>query len=183
MSLPPPQLPAASARVRDIVAVARTLLAEHGWEAVSMRAIAEQLGIRAPSLYKHITSKEELRVALIEQALVEMGTALHDAGAAGPSPEGVTAVLAAYRANATAHPELYRLATTGVFPGERITPGLEDWSGHPFWAVTGEPHRAQALWACAHGLAVLEIGGRVTAGSLEHFGETWAAAARAFGRP
>jgi AcrR family transcriptional regulator len=45
-------------RAREIVAAARAILEEGGPEALSMRAIAERLGIRAPSLYKHVPDRE-----------------------------------------------------------------------------------------------------------------------------
>ena len=41
-----------------------------------MRALAERLGMRAPSLYKHVADKEELEALLIAEALREMGAAL-----------------------------------------------------------------------------------------------------------
>lgn len=175
---PPPLQADASPRVREIVACARELLDEAGWEAVSMRALGDRLGVKAPSLYKHVAGKEDLRVALIEQGLLEMGTDLH---AAAADPGTVEGVLAAYRAKATASPALYRLATTGAFPRERLTEGLEEWAGTPFWLVTGDPHRAQALWACAHGLALLELDGRVLPQTAHLIGDTWRAAAQAFG--
>lgn len=52
-------------RKEQIVDVARQLLEAGGPEAVTMQAIPDELGIRAPSLYKHITNKHELEVALI----------------------------------------------------------------------------------------------------------------------
>ncbi len=41
-------------RAQEIVAEARELLEEEGAEALTMRRLAERLGIRAPSLYKHL---------------------------------------------------------------------------------------------------------------------------------
>lgn len=173
----PPATSTSSPRVRQIVAASRELLDEVGWQAVSMRAVADRLGIKAPSLYKHVAGKDALRVALIEQGFLELGAAIH---AAAESPGTVEAVLAAYRAAATRSPELYRMATASDFPRDHLTPGLEAWAGHPFWVVTGEPHRAQALWACAHGLAILEIDRRVLPETHDLLDATWAAAAAAF---
>ena len=59
-----------------------------------------------------------------------------------------------------------------------LTPGLEDWAGEPFYRVTGDPYRAQALWAFAHGALILEIDARFTPGS--DLDQTWAAGAKAF---
>ena len=41
----------------QIIDVARDLLERHGPDGVTMRAIADRLEIRAPSLYKHIADK------------------------------------------------------------------------------------------------------------------------------
>jgi hypothetical protein len=85
----------------------------------------------------------------------------------------------AYRRYALAHPNLYRLATAGPLPRAELPEGLEDWAGEPFFLVTGDPSRSQALWAFAHGMVVLELDGRFPAGSdLDH---TWAEGAAAFG--
>jgi AcrR family transcriptional regulator len=45
--------------------VARDLLESEGSEGLTMRRLADQLGIRAPSLYKHFPHKEALEVAII----------------------------------------------------------------------------------------------------------------------
>lgn len=48
----------------DIRRVARTLLVHQGPEAVTLRAIARELGITAPALYRYYASREELVAAL-----------------------------------------------------------------------------------------------------------------------
>ena len=53
-----------STRAREIVAVARDVLEREGPEALTMRRIAEVLGIQAPSLYKHVPGKDALEVAI-----------------------------------------------------------------------------------------------------------------------
>lgn len=143
-----------------------------------MRRLAEDVGIRAPSLYKHFPDKRSLEAALVDDAFTEMGAALHAAvsrpGRSGP----VAAILRAYRMRALASPNLYRLATGPGLPRDLLTPGLEAWSGEPFFLATGDPHRAQALWAFAHGMTILEIEGRFPDGS--DLDRTWRAAATAF---
>ncbi|MGK2949142.1 MAG: TetR/AcrR family transcriptional regulator [Acidimicrobiales bacterium] len=161
---------------------ATTLLDAEGPEALTMRRLADDLGIQAPSLYKHVRDKAVVEAAVVEDALLEMGDALHASlrrpGRAGP----VGAVLAAYRAQAQEHPHRYRLATTGELRRHLLAPDVEDWAGHPFYvAADHDPQRAQALWSCAHGMSILEIDGRYPEGS--DLDATWRAAARAFGPP
>lgn len=49
-----------SARLRSISATALGLFAERGYRATTMADIAAQIGIRAPSLYKHVESKQSI---------------------------------------------------------------------------------------------------------------------------
>lgn len=163
----------------QIVDAARMLLERDGWAALSMRALAHQLGIKAPSLYKHFDSKDALRVALAGIALAESGARLHAVMDGGG---GVPELLTAYRQQAHAHPHLYRLATTGPLPRADLPDGLEDWSGAPFFLATGgDPHLAQALWSLAHGMTILELDQRYPSGSAPD--ESWHAAATLFTTP
>src|SRR5262245_6526917 len=47
-------------RLDDIVDAALTLFAEQGYLGTSMKDIAAALGLRAPSLYNHVDSKQDL---------------------------------------------------------------------------------------------------------------------------
>jgi AcrR family transcriptional regulator len=160
------------------VATARQIVEAEGAEALTMRRLADDLGIKAPSLYKHVPDKAALEARLIEDALAEIGAALH-AALARPGRRGaVAALLSAYRSEGLAHPHLYRLATAGPLDRAALPAGLEDWAGEPFLLVTGDEHRAQALWAFAHGLVSLEIDGRCPDPS--QLDRTWRAGAAAF---
>ncbi|MGF7234971.1 MAG: TetR/AcrR family transcriptional regulator [Frankia sp.] len=175
---PRPLPRARSSRATEIIAAAREVLATEGPAALTMRRLGEVLGIRAASLYKHLPSKGAVESALLEQALAELGERMHEAIDAAASGASVEALLAVYRRQALAEPNLYRLATSGALDRGALTPGLEEWAGEPFYRATGEPYRAQALWAAAHGAAILEIDGRFLVGS--DLDRMWQALARAF---
>ncbi|GAT70166.1 tetR family transcriptional regulator [Planomonospora sphaerica] len=64
-------------RAAQIVSAARELLEEEGRDALTMRALADRLGIRAPSLYKHFPDKAAVEAALIERGLMEIGAILY----------------------------------------------------------------------------------------------------------
>jgi AcrR family transcriptional regulator len=152
-------------RVAEAVATAREILEREGPDGLTMRRLADAMGIRAPSLYKHIESKEELEVLLMAEAFREMGAALHRAVAGtrkGGSRRKTLAELGhAYRRWALAHPHLYRLVTGGPLPRTQLPDGLEAWAAEPVViAVGGDPDRARSAWAFAHGMTILEIDGR-----------------------
>jgi AcrR family transcriptional regulator len=160
-------------RVAEACRVAGDILEHEGWGAVTMRRVADQMGMRAPSLYKHIRDKDELRSALIAGGIEDLGRAL---AAAGPDLE---ALAAAYRRWALARPHLYELATSGRLDRSRLPEGLEDRAAEPLWTAAGEDEdRARAIWAAAHGLAVLEISGRFPDGA--DIDAAWAAMVAAF---
>jgi AcrR family transcriptional regulator len=173
-------------RADEVVAAARVVLERDGADGLTMQAVASELGVKAPSLYKHVAGKGAIELELVALALAEIGQALHDAladpgpdAAGSGTPDRVATLMAAYRRHALAHPNLYRLATAGPRRRHLLPPGLEDWAGEPFLTVTGEPHRAQALWAYAHGMVILELDGRFPADS--ELDVTWWAGASAFG--
>ncbi|MCQ4207228.1 helix-turn-helix domain-containing protein, partial [Streptomyces longispororuber] len=66
-------------RATEIAAEARTLLEESGPDALTMRALADRLGIKAPSLYKHFPDKHAVEVELIAQMLTESAEACEEA--------------------------------------------------------------------------------------------------------
>ena len=68
-----------SAREAAIAAAARELVETKGVDGLTMRAVAEQLGIRAPSLYKHVQGKADLELAVMVSALEELAAALEAA--------------------------------------------------------------------------------------------------------
>lgn len=178
---PRPSPPQRSARAAEIIAAAGGLLASHGADALTMRRLGEVLGIRAASLYKHLPNKTAVEDALIEDALIRLGERMHAAVDDAPPGEAVRALLCVYRSEALADPNRYRLATGGTLARGALAPGVEDWAGEPFYRATGEPYVAQALWAAAHGTAILEIDHRFLDGS--DLDRTWEALAAAFSRP
>jgi AcrR family transcriptional regulator len=164
-------------RARQIIDTARTLLEAEGSDGLTMRRLANELGIRAPSLYKHVDGRPGLELALVETGLDETGLALH-AAVAGSDGDPVGDLLGAYRAMGRANPELYRLITASSFPRAGLLPGLEAWAGEPFFLAAGEPYLAQALWSFAHGTLILELDGRFLDGS--DLDRTWRAGTEAF---
>jgi AcrR family transcriptional regulator len=145
-------------RAREIVAAARDLLDEHGAEALTMRRLADRLGIRAPSLYKHLPDKAALEAAVIATGLEDLAGELEAAVESAVEP--LPALAAAYRGFALAHPHLYLLITNRALPRDRLPAGVEDRAAAPLFRATGDRALARAFWAFGHGLVTLELAGR-----------------------
>jgi AcrR family transcriptional regulator len=167
-----------SGRAEEVVAVARRLLEEEGPEALTMRRLAERVGIRAPSLYKHFPDKAAVEAAVIATGL-EDAAAVFEA-AVDDATDPLAALAAAYRRFALDHPHLYRLVNTGPLPREQLPPGLEDRAAAPLLVVAGTQARARAIWAFAHGMVMLELDQRFP--SDADLDAAWAAGIRAFRR-
>jgi len=150
-----------TARARQVVTVARALLERDGAEALTMRRVAEEMGIRAPSLYKHLPDKAALETAIVIDGFEEAATAFERAVEGADDP--LTAYAEAYRAFVAAHPHVYRLMTGRPLPREQLPPGLEARTAAPLLHAVGTPARARAAWAFLHGMAVLELDGRFPA--------------------
>jgi AcrR family transcriptional regulator len=124
-----------SERTGQIVDAARALIDEGGSAALTMRALGERLGIRAPSLYKHFPDKGAVEAQVITLAMRELVTALARA-------DSLVELAATYRAYALAHPHLYRLMNSGPLPRHLLPPGVEEATALPLVrAVGGETDR------------------------------------------
>lgn len=170
---PSPVATRRAARREEILAAAEAVLVSDGIDALTMRRLADEVGMQAPSLYKHLRDKDELLAALQERSLVSMGEALVETGT------DLARLAAAYRGWALAHPALYEVATGRPLARDRLTPGVEDRAAAPVVAVAGgDEHRSRALWAAAHGLVDLELKDRFPPGA--DLDAAWAALVDAF---
>jgi AcrR family transcriptional regulator len=151
-------------RFAQIVAAARRLLEEQGPEALSMRNVAAQIGIRAPSLYEHVADKRTLENALVAAGLNEQADALTAAmdGASDP----LTSAGRAWRAWALAHPHVYRLINArGLDRDVADVAAAEQRASHPIRELTGgDLASARVIWAFAHGMTMLELNQRFPPG-------------------
>jgi AcrR family transcriptional regulator len=161
-------------RQREIIAAARALLEREGPDALSMRAVAAAVGMRAPSLYVHFPDKAALIAALVTEGLQEQADAMADAATLGE-------LVAAYRGHAAAHPHLHRLMTRSPLPRDLLPEGLEARAAAPLMALMGgDIDRARAAWAFAEGMIGLEQDGRFPPGA--DLDAAWAAGVAALSR-
>jgi len=90
-----------------VVACAAGLADEVGLANVTMGLLAERLGVRAPSLYKHVSSQADLNRRIAVLALTELGDALRDALQGRSGRDALAAAARTIRAFVIEHPGRY----------------------------------------------------------------------------
>ncbi|MEU5639145.1 TetR/AcrR family transcriptional regulator [Streptomyces milbemycinicus] len=154
-------------RERLIVATARELAEQQGWDAVTTRLLAERIEYSQPVLYSHFRGKREIIGAVALAGATEMAVAVRAATSSANSPrERVAALARAYLDFAARNPAVYDaifqldgglayaqedtpeplkdafaalLETLGEVAGDGVHPGLF----------------TETFWAALHGIATL----------------------------
>lgn len=160
-----------------ILASARTLYLEGGAQAVTMRGVAEQVGVTATALYRHFDNKEDLLTELIGQAFATFGAYLHRALGGKTPMERFVRSSESYLDFALEQREIYRTIFMSPVPKTEDRP---DFNSHRFDPAStfqflvdrirecvdsgdlrkGDPEEvAVTVWAHVHGLVSLQICG------------------------
>jgi AcrR family transcriptional regulator len=110
----------------EIKAIALALMAAAGPEAISLRAIARELGMTPAALYGYFATRDDLVTALIRDvhtALVDRAEAARDALPAGDTAGRILAWAEAFRQWAVTEPAGFRLVYGDPVSGYRPPPG------------------------------------------------------------
>ncbi|AWE54179.1 MULTISPECIES: TetR/AcrR family transcriptional regulator [Streptomyces] len=154
-------------RERLIVATARELAEEQGWDAVTTRRLAERIEYSQPVLYSHFRGKREIIGAVARQGAAQMAVAVRAATAAAEGTrERVAALARAYLDFADRNPAVYdalfHLDGGLAFAQEDTPDELKDAFAallETLAEVAGDGvHPAlftETFWASLHGLATL----------------------------
>ncbi|MFF7943192.1 TetR/AcrR family transcriptional regulator [Nocardia gamkensis] len=128
-----PTTPRARARAQtmnDIVRIGREHLATDGAAALSLRAVARDLGVVSSAVYRYVRSRDELLTLLVVDGYNALGDAVDGALAAEADPiDGLRALGRTVRRWALAEPARYGLLFGTPVPGydapaaETIAPG------------------------------------------------------------
>ncbi|MFE2297026.1 TetR/AcrR family transcriptional regulator [Streptomyces sp. NPDC059445] len=166
-------------RERLIVATARELAEQQGWDAVTTRRLAERIEYSQPVLYSHFRGKREIIGAVALEGAAEMAAALRAAARAADGPRArVTALALAYLDFAEHNPAVYdaifQLDGGLAFAHEDTPEPLKDAFAallESLGEVAGDGvHPAlftEVFWAALHGLATLTRAGRLPPGDAE----------------
>lgn len=156
-------------------------LRNQGDTAISLRALAKDLGVSAPALYRHFADRESLLAALAVTGFEELRDRLLAVDQQVPRRALIDIGLV-YVAFAQDEPNLYRLMFGGRVLPKDAHPRL-DQAGHgAFHVLQDTIDRAQqagylkpmplaimtaAAWSLVHGLAQLTIDGHLPAANAE----------------
>jgi AcrR family transcriptional regulator len=149
-----------------VVDTALALIDESGADALTLARVAERAGVAAPSLYKHVAGRSELRRLVRLRVLAEFDQALRDATLGRSGPEALRALATAYRAYLRAHP--HRLPFLEAAPDDPETGVAVErvvevaYAAVRGYGLTGSEavHAIRCLRAAVHGFAHLEaLGG------------------------
>jgi AcrR family transcriptional regulator len=160
-------------RERLIVATARELAEQQGWDAVTTRRLAERIEYSQPVLYSHFRGKREIIGAVALDGAAEMAVAVRAAASAADGPRArVTALARAYLDFAARNPAVYdalfQLDGGLAFADEDTPEPLKDAFAallDSLGEVTGDGVDpglfTELFWAALHGLATLTRAGRL----------------------
>ena len=166
-------------REAQIVAAARVLAEEQGWEAVTTRRLADAIGYSQPVLYGHFPEgRSQIVTAVALLGFEELAAAL---SAARPAPgegasgeDAVRTLVEAYLDFAARHPATYEamfhLPIGAAFASEETPRAMRD----GFDAIVGTllaldrppsdvGTAAEVVWGAMHGVATLQRAGRFSA--------------------
>jgi AcrR family transcriptional regulator len=96
-----------------------TLFAERGYHATSMDDIGRFIGVKGPSLYNHLKSKQEILVDIMVTTMQELLAQFDKANSTGGPPERLREVMAEHVRYHATHPRDVRI-------GNREIPSLEE---------------------------------------------------------
>jgi len=151
-----------------IVNAALTFLDREGWDALTINALANQLGTKGPSLYNHVDSLDDLRRTVRMHVVGDIIEMLNTVGKGRTPDDAVMVMASAYRSYAHHHPGRYSAFTRMPLGGDDPeftevtraaaapvisvleTFGLESESA--FYA-------ALEFWSAMHGFVLLEMTG------------------------
>jgi AcrR family transcriptional regulator len=165
-----PKSPARSTKLsrESIVNAALTFLDREGWDALTINALATQLGTKGPSLYNHVQSLDDLRRTVRMRVIDDIIGMLTTVGDGRTRDDAVTSMASAYRSYAHHHPGRYSAFTRMPLGGDdpEYTEATRAAAGPVIevlasYGLDGENafYAALEFWSALHGFVLLEMTG------------------------
>lgn len=160
-------MPRAGLNTERVVEQAAELADEVAPNQLTLAALAARLGVRQPSLYKHVASLDFLQQRIATRAKAELADVLGRAAIGRARGDALVAMTHAYRAWARAHPGLYQAAQRAPVPGDPVDEAVSERAVHVVAAVIEGYGLAgadaidaiRAFRAAVHGFVSLESSG------------------------
>lgn len=150
----------------SIIDAGRSLLESRGLDGLTMNAVASAVGVKTPSLYKHVASRGDLIRGIAESVIDDLTVALGSAPRGGDARQDVVSLANSIREFARGNPAGYGLIFSAL-PEEmrpdtdrllRSSAAVLRTAG----ALAGEDKKLEAartLTAWAHGFVTMELAG------------------------
>ena len=151
-----------------IIDGALTFLDREGWDALTINALANQLGTKGPSLYNHVQSLDDLRRTVRMRVIDDIIGMLNTVGEGRSRDDAVMAMASAYRSYAHHHPGRYSAFTRMPLGGDdpEYTAATHAAAGPVIavlasYGLDGENafYAALEFWSALHGFVLLEMTG------------------------
>lgn len=161
-------MPRAGLTAAAVTDAGAKLADEVGVDHLSMGLLAERLGVKAPSLYKHVDGMADLTHRIAVQAAAELADAIRDATQGRAGSDALSAAAQAMRTYVKTHPGRYAIGngarTAG--PDDPLTPATNRFLASLAAVLHGytlpssqEVHALRMLRSILHGFTTLEIAG------------------------
>lgn len=155
---------------RDVIInAALTFLDREGWDALTINALAAQLGTKGPSLYNHVSSLDDLRRSVRKRVVGDIIEMLGTVGQGRSRDDAVLVMAGAYRSYAHHHPGRYSAFTRMPLEGgdDPEFTAVARSAANPIltvlasYGLDGEDafYAALEFWAALHGFVLLEMTG------------------------
>ncbi|MGQ4483204.1 TetR/AcrR family transcriptional regulator [Streptomyces sp. SAS_276] len=158
-------MPRAGLSPASVTEAAAALADEIGFKNLSMGLLAERLGIKPPSLYKHVASQADLAHRIAVLAMTELADAIRDATQGRSGKEALVAGAHAMRTYVLEHPGRYAAGNAAIVtgPDDPLVPAVDrvlaSWTAmlHGYRLNPDqEIHALRMLRSLLHGFSSLE---------------------------
>ncbi|MFB9315545.1 TetR/AcrR family transcriptional regulator [Nocardioides plantarum] len=161
-------MPRAGLTPATVTAAGAALADEIGLDHLSMGLLAERLGVRTPSLYKHVDGLGDLTHRIAVLAMTELADAVRDATQGRAGSDALVAAAQAVRSFVTERPGRYAAgnAARPSGPDDPLLPAADRFLGSLSAILRGyrldpadEIHALRMLRSMLHGFASIEAAG------------------------
>jgi AcrR family transcriptional regulator len=160
-----------------ILQAALEIASEEGWQAVTIRRVAERIEYSPSAIYKYFEDKEAILFTLLRQGFQQVSLALESASRQESDPSArLHQISAAYWNFAWHHTTEYQLMfdlkgkmhEVGEAKAAFLTvrSAIEEWSKTNEVRIADLDAKVDILWATMHGLVALTMGQHIYGGAM-----------------